>query len=159
MNVLTRSQFLFFALMVAFFYVILNALLDPTIFIVLLNSLFFGVSVSVIYVLWPLAWRAIKTHQFDRVSQLSVGIIVSWLSVVSVRIASAISHNIGKLGYFATSPIISLSTYMSILGGILYITAPGMADARLKYNRGALAASVIIGICLAVTAYYFQNPK
>lgn len=156
MNVFTRSEFLFHVLLAGFGYIILSQIIPAAWLVVLLNSIFVGVSVSVLFVLSPLAIRAVKTRTFDKVSQLSTGIIVTWVSLLVMRGISVIIHAQNKTAPLVNSPAVSIATYLAIIGGLLYITAPGMPQERLQGNGKSLAFSFIISIILATATYLFQ---
>lgn len=138
-------------------YLIATVILPTRVFIEILNGIFLGLVVAVTVVFFPLFRRAVVQRNFDRVAQLTIGIILTWASLILSRSASAIGRITGNTEAIAQSPIIPVAAYLAILGAILHVTAPGMLDDRLKYNKGLLAGAILAGAAFACLTIYLQR--
>ena len=123
----------------------------------MLNGVFLGLLGAVAVVFAPLIWRAIRARDFDRVSQLVIGIVLNITSLCILRAVSTVSRATDSTWFLKDSPFIALAIYMAILGSILHITAPGMVEARLEHNRRLLFAAIVIGLVIAAVTIIFQR--
>lgn len=154
---LTRASLTNLALLATVVYLLGAWLIPPRYFIEILNGLFLGLVASVTIVFFPLFIRAIQTKNFDRVSQLTIGIMLTWFSLIVSRSLNTAGRIGGDIATIANSQFVSVAAYLAIIGGILHITAPGMVEDRLRYNRGLLVLSGVIGAAVAVVAIYLQR--
>lgn len=91
----------------------------------ILNGIFLGIVVAVIIVYSPLIWFTIRKGRFDRVAQLSLGIGLMWLSIAGNRLYWIIWHNYGMPQSWQSNPFLASLVFLSIIGGCLFVTAPG----------------------------------
>lgn len=122
-----------------------------------LNGVFLGIVGAVTVVFFPLFLRSLRAREFDRVSQLTMGIILTWFSLILSRILSVYINATSPAMREVVTPLIAFVTYLAILGGILHITAPGMVEEKWKYNKGLLAVALVIGLLIAAVAVYVQR--
>ena len=113
------------ALVMAVFFVLLQWLVPDQALIAILNGIFLGVIVAIGIVYAPLVWFTLKYGRLDRVSQLSVGIALLWLSTAIARAWSFIYRYNGAPIDWQNSWVVSLIAYLAIIGGALFVTAPG----------------------------------
>ena len=156
-NPFLRSEIVLYVLLSLLCYLMLNAMLPAALLIQLLNAAFFGVSVAVLLSLLPLVMRAISHAQFDRISQLSVGIAISWFAIVIMHLNVVLWRSLNHPHWLFNSPLTSFASFLAIIGGILYIAAPGLLNVRDKQNRGILVFSVVTGIILAIFIFSLQT--
>lgn len=154
---ISSRKLVLFAVIAAALYAVLALLLPERFLMELFNGVFLGVVGAVSVVFFPLAIRAIRNKTFDRVSQLVVGIILTWFSLIGSRALSVLINATGEATRIAASPIIGLLAYMAILGGVLHVTAPGMVENEWKYNKGLLACGLFVGFIVAGIAIFVQR--
>lgn len=154
---LTRNTLVWITLAATALYIGASWLVPTPVLIELLNGLFLGLAFSVSVVFAPLLWRAIKVKRFDRVAQLTVGIILTWISLALSRLASVVGVIVDRPGSMVGSHIVGLAAYLAVLGGILHITAPGMFEDRLQYNRGILVFAFVVGLGIAAATIFLQR--
>jgi 4-amino-4-deoxy-L-arabinose transferase-like glycosyltransferase len=121
------------------------------------NCLFLGVVGTVTVVFFPLFLRAIRVREFDRVSQLTIGIILTWFSLILSRGVSVAIQATDEQTRLAATPLIAFAAYIAILGGILHVTAPGMLEGKWRYNKGILAIGLLVGAVIATVAIILQR--
>ena len=109
----------------------------------IMNSLFLGITGTVTVVFAPLAWRAFQDRAFNRVSQLTFGILLTWVSLFGAKLVGHVSQT-----YY---PDISLFlSYLAIIGGVLHVTAAGMDGPEWRYHRSLLLCGLLSGLALFV---------
>lgn len=157
MKRLTRRTLLMASLVALSVYLVLAAALPTRILVAVMNGLFLGMVVSVSVVFAPLIKRAVLLRDFDRVAQLTIGIFLSWTSLIISRSVNTYGKIFDKPGEAAGSGMVAVAAYLAILGGILHVTAPGMVDDKLKYNKGLLALAAMVGAVAAAVAIWLQS--
>lgn len=129
-----------------------NSILLPV-----MNALCIGIVCTVTVVFTPLIKRSLQDKSFDRVSQLMVGMLLMWLSLIGFRGANLYIAITGKAAEVASSPVIAFLAYMAILGGVLHVTAPAViSQSDWKKNRKTLAIGVAAGLLLAIAVLVLQ---
>jgi hypothetical protein len=121
----TRYKLAMWAFFAFSVYVLLAYFVPSVTLIAILNGVFLGVAVAVTIVYAPLIWFSIFKFKFDRVSQLSVGIGLLWFSVISQRFWSFLFRYYGSQQDWLNGYFISAVTFVSIIAGGLFVTAPG----------------------------------
>lgn len=157
-RLLQQSGLLNAALAALGLYLLSIIIVPAHVLIPILNGIFLGLVGAVTVVFFPLFWRSIRQKRFDRVAQLTIGIILTWASLILSRSASTINRIVGPEAVTNTH-LVTLAAYLAILGGVLHVTAPGMLEDKLRYNRGLLALSLLIGGVIAGVAIYLQKVK
>lgn len=145
------------AVAAAVLYGVLIATVPDRFLVQVFNGLFLGVVGTVTVVFFPLFWRAIRVRNFDRVSQLTIGIILTWFSLILSRGTSALIEATDEATRQHAAPVIAFAAYIAILGGILHVTAPGMVEDKWKYNRGLLAFGLFVGFIIAAVTIIVQR--
>lgn len=145
------------ALIAAIVYIALAVLVPSRYLIEVLNGLFLGLVAAVTIVFFPLFLRAVQTKNFDRVSQLTIGIILTWCSLIVSRSLNTIGRVTGTMDTISSSQFVAFAAYLAIVGGILHVTAPGMVEDKLRYNKGLLLLAVVIGSVVATVAVILQR--
>lgn len=146
-----------FGIAAAVLYGVLSALVPDRFLVQVFNGLFLGVVGTVTVVFFPLFWRAIRVREFDRVSQLTIGIILTWFSLILSRSVSALIEATDEATRLTAAPVIAFAAYLAILGGILHITAPGMVEQKWKYNKRILAFGLFVGAIIATVTIIVQR--
>ena len=113
------------ALLAVVFFGVLQAFVPEADLIAILNGVFLGVIVAIGIVYGPLVWFTYRKGRLDRVSQLSIGIGLLWLSTAIQRAWSFYYRYNGSPQEWQNSWIVSLVAYLAIIGGALFVTAPG----------------------------------
>lgn len=121
----TRLRLTMWAFLAGAFFVLLHMVVPVNALIAILNGIFLGVIVAVGIVYFPLIWFAFKHGKLDRVSQLSIGIALLWLSTAIARGWSFYFRYNGTPDIWRDHWIVSLIAYLAIIGGALFVTAPG----------------------------------
>lgn len=121
----TRFRLAMWALVAALLFTVIEWLVPNAAVIAIFNGIFLGVIVAIGIVYAPLVWYSLKLNRFDRVSQLSVGIGLLWLSTAVARGWSFYFRYKGAPQAWQNSWVISLIAYLAIIGGALFVTAPG----------------------------------
>lgn len=155
MTRLTRRKLIVFTAAAAVLFFVLDHFFPAAFLVQIFNGMFLGLVGAVAVVFFPLFWRAITRREFDRVSQLSIGIILTWVSLIISRSLNVIGQTQGDLNRLPPSAI-ALAAYLAIIGAVLHITAPGMVEQRWVYNKGILIAAVFAGLLIGATAILFQ---
>lgn len=125
MRRLTRSKLIMWAFVLAAVYMIAAIIVPSVRLIVVLNGIFLGIVVAVTIVYAPLIWSTLGRKEFDRVGQLSVGIGLLWASIASQRLWSSVFNYYQAPIEWINHPITGAITFMAIVGGCLFVTAPG----------------------------------
>lgn len=123
----------------------------------LMNGIFLGVVGSVMVAFFPLIVRFLDSKTFDRVSQLTVGIVTLWVVVIVGRVMSVIINATGPEMREKLLPYIACLAYVGVVAGVLQLSATGTVDGQWRYNRGLVAAAVAFGVTVACVAIYVQR--
>lgn len=121
----TRFRLAMWALAALAFYILLEAVMPNGVLLAILNGVFLGVIVAIGIVYAPLVWFTFVSGKLDRVSQLSVGIGLLWTSTAIQRAWSFYFRYNGAPDSWIDSPVVTFVAYLAILGGALFVTAPG----------------------------------
>ncbi len=161
---ITRRNLILWGLGLIIFYSLTSFFVEEPPFINLLNGIFFGVSVAVSIVYAPLFLHSIQHPQFDRVSQLSIGIGLVWLSLLCQRLWNTANRYYGSADGAVNSPITGFIIFMAIVGGSLFVTAPGYTlgpppSRFMGKNRNMLVILAIIGGTLTTVIYLLVTPN
>lgn len=157
MRQILKSRLAQFGAIAVITYVMLVITVPNMILLSLMNSLFLGVVGMVTIVFFPLFIRALKDKAFDRVTQLTIGIILTWFSMIGGRIASVMITTTGEASRIAISPYIAAIAYLAIVGGILHVTAPGMVEHEWRYNKRLLVVGLLVGLLIASGTIFLQT--
>lgn len=163
-KILARSRIVRTALLLVTAYWAVALFLPPTIVIQVLNYVLIAVAVAVTLAYMPDVLDALKMDRVDRVAQLTLGIALSWLAVVINRSWVGVIR-ISDADWMRTSPMIGFYVFLSILAGVLHITAPGAINGQVPRKNwirigfaisiGVLASWLVIGLGIGET---FPNP-
>lgn len=124
----------------------------------IMNAVCIGIVCSVTIVFLPLIQRSIKDKSFDRVSQLMIGMLLMWLSLIGSRGANIYIGITGKADEVAASPVVAFLAYMAIMGGVLHLTAPALvSQSEWQRNRKVLTIGVVSGLVLALVVLLLQS--
>lgn len=159
-----RNLALWATILISLFFILSWLIPEPP-FISLLNGVFFGISIAVAIVYSPLIWDSLRHSRFDRVAQLSIGIGLIWLSMFLQRGWSSFNRLFGDIGTAANSPVVAFLVFMAIVGGSLFVTAPGYYEAvelQPRFggnNRHLLVILGLLGGTLTSVAYIVFGPN
>ncbi len=116
--------------------------------IFILNYAAIVVAVAVVVTFLPGIWEAIRMKRLDYVSQLTLGIGMSWASIVVMRGWIGTSKMLEQ--NWSEHLVVAFYIYMTILGGVLHITAPAaISPASSKRVRATLAMAMGVGGLIA----------
>ena len=115
-----------------------------------------AVAVTVAYL--PSVVQALAEDRLDRVAQLTIGIVLSWMAIIMAR-GWGNAIRILDQDWMRNSPIVGFYLFISILAGVLHITAPGVINGKVPQRNwiilgcaigaGSLVAGVLIGMQFA----------
>jgi len=121
----TRFRLAMWATIALAFFGVLQVCIPDRALIAILNGVFLGVIVAIAIVYTPLVWYTLRGARMDRVSQLSTGIALLWLSTAIQRAWSFYFRYQGAPPSLMDSWVVSFVAYLAIIGGALFVTAPG----------------------------------
>jgi hypothetical protein len=159
---MTTAKLLIWAVIASILFLIAKIFIPNPPLINLLNGIFFGVSVAVAIVYSPLIRYSLTYNKFDRVSQLSIGIGLIWVSMAFQRLWAGYNRFFGSPLNAANSTETALIVYIAILGGILFVSAPGYADTQPPVfggeNRKLLLIFGMLGGLATSIMYFLLDP-
>jgi heme/copper-type cytochrome/quinol oxidase subunit 4 len=100
-------------------------LVDKVQLLTVLNGIFLGVVTAVIIVYSPLFFLSLKKRSADRVSQLAIGIGLLWLAIAGQKIYWIVWKANDMPIEWQSNYFLSALTFLAIIGGGLFVTAPG----------------------------------
>lgn len=114
---------------------------------IVLNALRLCVAAAVVVAYAPVWAEALLTSRMDRVQQLSLGIGCTWMAVIGSGIWAGVWLLSGQPGWMLEHPINGFWHWLTVIGGILHVTAPRALDGRVPM-RSWLLAGIAIGTAL-----------
>lgn len=134
----------------------------------ILNGVLIGIAFGVGVAMMPLITRAFRRRYFDRIDQLAIGIVLTWMSLMLSRLANALpridpSISMDEVG---RSLLVAGAAYLGVVSGVFHITSAGMVDdpreppagpGTLVYNRRLLYASGIVGLVVGIVLIILQK--
>lgn len=157
MNRLTARKLLWFAALATAFLAALFVVVPTGVLTEVLNGVFLGLFGAVCVVFAPLFFRAVRAKDFDRVSQLTIGIALSLNSLLISRGLSVAARSGMDVNMLRDSPFVALAAYLAILGAVLHVTAPGMVERRFVHHRRLLLAAFAVGAAIATATILLQR--
>ena len=157
---ITTPKLLVWAVFLTLIFLLINNFVDSRILISVLNGIFFGISAAVLIVYSPLIHYTITNNVFDRISQLCIGIGLVWLSMVAQRGWSMYNRFFGNINATANSPFTGFIVFVAILGGVLFVSAPGYNNSLPRFagkNREMLTWFAVIGGLITGVMYYYMQ--
>lgn len=121
----SRARLLMWAFIYTLVFVLASTFIPRLALMTILNGVFLGIVVAVIIVYTPLMWFAFRKGRIDRVSQMALGIGLIWLSIAGQRLYWLIWHSKGMPETWNANPYVSAMVFLSIIGGGLFVAAPG----------------------------------
>lgn len=160
LETLAHSRIVRTAVLVCAVYWAVAALVPSIVLIQVLNYVLIAISVAVTVAYIPDVYDAIRMDRVDRVAQLSLGIALSWTAVFINRSWVGVIR-LSDQDWMRVSPVIGFYVLLSVLAGILHITAPGAIDGAiprrnqvilgLAIGSGVLVAWLVLGLGLGET--------
>lgn len=138
------------------FFAILAFVVPASSLLAVMDNLFIGVVGAVTIVYAPMIRRAVADHDFDRISQLTLGIFFTWISLAGTKLANSVLHAPLDTTKLINVYLVSVLAYMAVLGGILHISAPGMSGTEWKYHCKTLVFGIIAGTLVSVISGYIR---
>lgn len=120
----------------------------------ILNWGLIGVAGAVTIAYAPVAWRALAAERIDQVQQLTLGICLTWIAAIMMRLWAVAWRATGSPDWMLNSKVVGFFVYAAILGGVLHLTAPGAVDGRVP-RRNWVTLGVAIGAALTVSGAVF----
>lgn len=109
-----------------------------------LNGVALAVAIAVTIAYAPVWVEALTQDRPDRVGQLTLGIGCTWGAFILSRMWSISWRGSGQPDWMENSPVVGFFVYMTILGGILHLTAPGAIDGDVP-RRNWILIGITIG--------------
>lgn len=125
-----RMRLGLWALGLAVAFMLLSTFIPRVMLLTILNGIFLGIVAATLIVYSPLIWLTFRKVGFDRVSQLSLGVGLLFLSIAAQRLYWIIWHVYGTPASWQSNPVLAGIAYVSIIGGALFVTAPGFPPAN-----------------------------
>ena len=155
----TRAKFLALAVFFVLVCVLTEAYANRDTLIIVLNGVFIGVSVFLVASLVPLSLRAMRDRNVDRISQLTFGIVLTWIAIILLRGNNIWGRHVMVLGKLGFTWAIPTAIYLSIFGAVLQISAPGVVDWATPSGRFSVAWKLLLAITVGVIGVVYQiNP-
>jgi len=152
MKTFTRSKLIMWAAIHICFFILISTFVPRLILMTVLNGVFLGIVVAVTIVYLPIVWQTFRKNEVDRVSQLAIGISLIWASIAGQRLYWIIWHNYGMPESWRSNPFLAFMSFISIIGGGLFVTAPGFPPSNSTEeaefwgtNRNMLVALGVLG--------------
>ncbi len=155
----SRARLIMWALIHSFIFVALSSFVPRLALMTILNGVFLGIVVAVVIVYTPLVWLTFRRGNVDRVSQLALGIALLWVSIAGQRLYWIVWHANGMPEAWRSNPYLSALAFISIIGGGLFVTAPGYppetsideisflgANRKMLVVMGALGGMIASGL-------------
>lgn len=106
-------------------FVALSTFVERVQLLTILNGVFLGIATAVIIVYSPLGFYSLRKNRTDRASQLALGIGLVWFSIFGQRLYWIIWRYNDSPESWQSNPFLSAMAFMAIIGGALFVTAPG----------------------------------
>lgn len=155
----SRSRLVMWALLYSAIFVTATTFIPRLALMTILNGIFLGIVVAVVIVYAPLVWFTFRRGRVDRVSQLAIAIALIWASIAGQRLYWIVWHANGMPEGWRSNPYLSALAFISIIGGGLFVTAPGYppegsgqhsefwgSNRNLLLTLGALGGTITFGI-------------
>ena len=143
---ITRPKLALWAIVLFFGFIIVDRFTSNPMMITILNGVFFGVSLAVLIVYLPLIIYTLRHNIFDRVSQLSIGVGLIWLALVSQRVLAMYNRFYGSAENAANSPYTEFNIFLAIIGGALFVSAPGYDNLVPRFAGSNRELMIFFGI-------------
>lgn len=156
-----RSKTAWIAISLSIVYWLMAFIVPLDVTLQTLNWVLVAVAVTVTVAYTPTAIDALASSRPDRVEQLVLGIICAWVATIGLRIWTGIWRFLDQPDWMQESRLLGFFIYISILGGVLHITAPGSTNVAIPKKNwlmllfailsGGLVAGFVIGWKLGPT--------
>lgn len=144
------------ALLVVAGYWSLAWLVPNKILIAVLNMTLIAVCVMVLFVYAPYALQLWKHTKLDKVQQLTLGIVVSWLGLLLARSWVVTIWTFDQLAWMRSSAFIGFYVFLAIIAGVLHITAPRSEDEpMISWTLSQRIGITVLFGGVAATILYF----
>lgn len=150
-----RSRAALFVLLAGVVFALLALVVPKHILLPVMSAACVGIVGTVTVIFSPLIIRALKDKEFDRVSQLMIGMLLMWLSLLGSRFTSLYIDITGDVSV-SQSPVVAFLAYMAVIGGALHITAPGFVPNSKKSIKRNFALGALVGVVLTVCTWVAQ---
>ncbi len=118
----------------------------------ILNIGTLSVSVAVVTTYLPVWIQTLCKETLDGPEALSLGIGCTWFSEIGQRLWSIAWRGLDQPYWMTQSPLLPLLLYLTLIGGIQHITAPGVINGVIPTrNWIALGASAGLATLLTLT--------
>lgn len=154
---LMASRVIVAGIAAAAIYVALRYTLGLDNFIVILNGAFIGAGITYIVAFSDILRDAVFGHgPYDRVRQMALGMLIVWAAVAVAIVGSIWGRATGIV--IQSSELTPIARYLSILGGMVQITAPDYGLGVLYgRDRKLLLLSFAAGIVVAIALIMAQT--
>jgi hypothetical protein len=154
---ITTPKLVLWAVVLISLFIFIEKFTNTVMVITILIGVFFGISFAVLIVYLPLIIYTIRHNIFDRVSQLSIGVGLIWLALVSQRVLAMYNRFYGSAEGAANSPYTEFNIFLAIVGGVLFVSAPGYDNKLPRFAGSNRELMIILGITggIITTLMYF----
>ena len=108
-----------------------------------------AIGVTVVTAYMPMALRALLSKNPDRVGQLSMGITLGFSSLVFSGLWFLLWRMGGQPAWMLSSEFAGFVIWMSILAGVLHVTAPGAINGMVP-RRNLIILGLTMGAAVAI---------
>lgn len=156
----TTARIVMWAAFLTAGYFLLAKIVTPTLLLDVINGAFLGVLVAVFIVYSPLVWDSLWNSKFDRVSQLSIGIGLLWLSIGMTKGWEGFIKYSGNPACLANHPLVGYIAFVAVCAGSLFVTAPGYHSTATPIpfgggNRKLLLIFGALGAFVALVLHFY----
>lgn len=109
-----------------------------------------SVSVAVVTTYLPVWIRTLCKTTLDGPEALSLGIGCTWISEIGQRLWSIAWRGLEQPFWMTQSPLLPLLLYLTLIGGIQHITAPGVINGVIP-TRNWIALGASAGLATLLT--------
>lgn len=116
----------------------------------ILNICTLSVSVAVVTTYMPVWIRTLCKERLDGPEALSLGIGCTWASEIGQRVWSIAWRGLDQPLWMTQSPLLPLLVYLTLIGGVQHITAPGVINGVIP-TRNWIALGLSAGVATLLT--------
>lgn len=152
-----RMQWAVVGLIAGFF--ALRAALGPGLLMSVLNGVFAGAVVTIVAAYYQLIVTAIRGDgEYDRVGQMTLGLLLLWVSVVTIVGVSIYARSTEAEYFTAPYTAAAASRYLAIIAAVLQLRSLDYSFALFHgRDKTMIGASLVLGAAVAVTTIVLQQ--
>lgn len=145
-----RGIWIYFVILAATFWLV--AWLVPSrIIIEIEDNALIVMSIMVLALYAPIAWKGLKAERADAIDRLLLGIVLAWTANLVLRSLAIMGRSFGRQAWIVESPFFAFVLWGLIWGAALHLAAPSADNPtiHLPYMRWTLTVVVVGGLLAA----------